>query len=77
MAVADMRDYFVMRRLPEDPINELAGKQRGQGRSTDKVRRLDREGGAHYEMAREAWLRSSLMPTPWSASCGVSRWATM
>lgn len=56
VAVADMGDYIVMRPLSEDPIDELAGKHRGRGPSTDEIRRLDRDEDARHEIAREARL---------------------
>ncbi|MPZ98240.1 MAG: hypothetical protein GEU80_02700 [Dehalococcoidia bacterium] len=52
VVVVDLGDRVVMRPLPSKPIDDLRGKYRGRGPSTDRARRHARAEDAAAERRR-------------------------
>lgn len=50
--VVDLGDRVVMRPMPNQPIEDLEGKYRGQGPTSEKARRRARRDGTAHDRLR-------------------------
>lgn len=52
VVVVDLGDRILMRPMPDDPVGELRGKDRGRGPNSDELRRESRREEGAVERRR-------------------------